>query len=378
MTATKKAAKQPTTSTGKSRQLPVKAERVDRPFPRRTIAEAAKVAEALKINGGNPWSPDDVAKALGYTSKASNAFFYLASASREFGLTTGGRDSKEIGLADRGRRYAYAPGEAAERDTLREAFFSVTVFKGVFDHYQGPALPEKKYASNVLESNFGLDPSTHDEFIELFKKNCQTLGLTSTDRQPLALGPAVGRPSRPEIVTVDEPNEATDEGHHLFVIMPFREHLPEFRQGFFAEVLKSIIGPAGKKAGFHVSTANIDGSDVIQSTIVNRLLDDDLVICDLTEHNPNVLFELGMRMAFDRPVVLIKAKGTKPIFDVDNMLRVFEYDPNLWPSTVEQDVPGLAQFIKATWNNRASENTYLRLLSRMPSDAIPRKAAASD
>ena len=146
--------------------------------------------------------------------------------------------------------------------------------------------------------------------------------------------------------------------------MPFSERTNDYREGFFQEVLKSIIGPAGKQAGFSVSTANREGSDIIQSTIVNRLLDDDLVIADLTEHNPNVLFELGMRMAFDKPIMLIKAKGTHAIFDVDNMLRVFEYDPSLWTSTVETDVPNLAQFIRATWINRNEENTYLRILKR--------------
>ncbi|HUC14526.1 MAG TPA: hypothetical protein VMS00_08750, partial [Acidimicrobiales bacterium] len=80
----------------------------------------------------------------------------------------------------------------------------------------------------------------------------------------------------------------------------------------------------------------------------------------------NVLFELGMRMAFDKPTVLIKAKGTRAIFDVDNMLRVFEYDPSLWPSTVETDVPKLAQFIRASWVNRGEESTYLRILKRSP------------
>ena len=68
-------------------------------------------------------------------------------------------------------------------------------------------------------------------------------------------------------------------------------------------------------------------------------MDADLVIADLTQHNPNVMFELGMRMAEDKPVVLIKASGTGPLFDVDNMLRVFEYNPNLWSTTVEKDMP---------------------------------------
>jgi nucleoside 2-deoxyribosyltransferase len=59
-------------------------------------------------------------------------------------------------------------------------------------------------------------------------------------------------------------------------------------------------------AGFVVETAKRQGSDVIQSTISNELLDADLVIADLTDHNPNVLFELGLRIAEEKPVALIK------------------------------------------------------------------------
>jgi hypothetical protein len=90
----------------------------------------------------------------------------------------------------------------------------------------------------------------------------------------------------------------------------------------------------------------------------------DLVIADLTEDNPNVLFELGLRMAEDRPVVLIKAKGTGPLFDIDNMLRVFAYNPNLWQTTVEKDMPDLRDFIKGAWENRASEEIYMKILRR--------------
>jgi hypothetical protein len=90
--------------------------------------------------------------------------------------------------------------------------------------------------------------------------------------------------------------------------------------------------PAAKASQFTVKTANRQGSDLIQPTI-NDLIEADLVIADLTEHNPNVMFELGVRMAEDKPVVLIKAHGTGPLFDVDNMLRVFAYSPNLWQTT---------------------------------------------
>jgi hypothetical protein len=71
-----------------------------------------------------------------------------------------------------------------------------------------------------------------------------------------------------------------------------------------------------------------------------------------------------MRMANEKPVALIRAKGTKPIFDVDNMLRVYDYDPNLWTTTVEKDLPKLIEHIKATWENRESDKSYFTILKQ--------------
>jgi len=112
----------------------------------------------------------------------------------------------------------------------------------------------------------------------------------------------------------------------------------------------------------------MSGTDVIQSTILNDLLQADLVLYDLTDLNPNVLFELGMRMNEDKPVALVRARGTGQIFDVDNMLRVKDYSPNIWPTTVERDVPKIRDHIKATWENRESGDTFMRILRRRSGD----------
>lgn len=351
-----------------------KTKRVDRPYPRATLKQALEVPLVLKEkNGGNPWPPGDVAKAVGI-AKSNKRFFYMAAASRDFGLTEGSRDTKEIALTELGRELVYAPDPETENNLKRQAFLNVDVFRKVLDYYKGANLPEMKYLSNTLTKEFGLHPDTHEEFSELFEQNCAFLdigtGFTSdvatadddgvTDPIAGALpGSGLGRG---DTITLAEPEKGT--GPSCFVIMPFGERTDGFPPGFFDEVLKSVIVPAGRKAGFTVATANRQGTDVIQSTIVNELLQADLVIADLTEHNPNVLFELGMRMAFDKPVALIRAEGTPSIFDVDNMLRVFEYDRNLWPSTVEKDWPQLAEHIEGTWKNKDSLATYLKLLRR--------------
>jgi hypothetical protein len=85
-------------------------------------------------------------------------------------------------------------------------------------------------------------------------------------------------------------------------------------------------------------------------------------LADLTAHNPNVLFELGMRMHMDRPIALVRAKGTGAIFDVDHLLRVEDYNPNLWRSTIEKDVPRLSQHVLAAWENRENVRTYMSIL----------------
>lgn len=358
--------KQPKAKKPVKNKLVKKAKAPARPYPRATLEDALKIAYAIKEkNGGNPWPPEDVAKAVNQ-SKNNRSFFYMAASSRDFGITLGSRDTKEIALTDLGQNIVYAPNPDDEKKHKQEAFLNIDIFKNVLNYYKGSNLPEMRYLGNTLSKEFGLDPETHEEFSDLFEKNCKYLGIGSglsselEKRETEDSEKTDQKTSDKAIVTLVE--TSTGDAPLCFVIMPFNEKDDSHPEGFFDEVLKSLIVPAGSKAGFNVKTANRKGSDVIQSTIVTDLLEADLVLADLTEHNPNVLFELGMRMAEDKPVALIRADGTAQIFDVDNMLRVFEYNPNLWASTVKKDLPDLTEHIKAAWDQRESTQTYIKIL----------------
>jgi hypothetical protein len=368
VTAKKPVAKKKAASRKKrAKKTPRKAakpKRVDRPYPRATLEEAIEIPIAIRQkNGGNPWAPADVASAVGRSHK-TNPFYYQATASRDFGLTDGTRDTAEISLTDLGRRLAYAEKPEEESETRNQAFLNVPLFKDVLEYYNGSTLPEMKYLKNTLEGKFGLDPQVHEEFADLFRRNCEYLGIsegipdsgtTTANRESVVVHSGAS-----DFVTVAEPE--TETNLLCFVAMPFSEKTSGYPAGFFSEVLRQLIAPAGRNAGFRVVTARKQGSDVIHATIVNALLDADLVVVDLTEHNPNVLFELGFRMREDKPVALIRAAGTSPIFDVDNMLRVEEYNPCLWPSTVEADLPKLTAHVKGAWDNRDSAQTYMKIL----------------
>jgi hypothetical protein len=335
-----------------------------RPYPRETLERALMVPRALKENnGGNPWPPADVATSIGL-SHTNSDFFYLAASSRDFGLTEGGRDSKLITLTEAGRDVVYAPGKIEERAALIKALLRVEIFRKVLDYYKGANLPEMQYLGNTLVREFGLDESLHEEFSKLFRENCTFLNIGSgfTSEDPLRDSQLPPKKLRESTGTVVLAEPASNTGLKCFAIMPFGEREVSRSKGFFDEVLRALIAPAGREAGFEVLTANREGRDVIHATIVNELLDADLVIADLTENNPNVLFELGLRIAEDKPVALIRAKGTAPIFDVDNMLRVFEYDANLWSSSIEHDRPRLTDHVKGAWEHRDSNMTFMKIL----------------
>ena len=55
-------------------------------------------------------------------------------------------------------------------------------------------------------------------------------------------------------------------------------------------------------------------SDIIHDTIINNLLKCDIVICDISTTNPNVMYELGLRMTIKKPVVIIKNQFRCTVF----------------------------------------------------------------
>ncbi len=71
-------------------------------------------------------------------------FFYIAAASRDFGLTQGGRDSAQISLTEFGKELVYAGDKEAEHRLKLEAFRRVSIFNKVLEYYQGSSLPEMK------------------------------------------------------------------------------------------------------------------------------------------------------------------------------------------------------------------------------------------
>ena len=110
-----------------------------------------------------------------------------------------------------------------------------------------------------------------------------------------------------------------------FVVSPIGETDSEIRSNA-DKLFKYIISPVCESCGFEpVRVVQINDSDSITQTIIDKLLSSELVIADISGHNPNVFFEMGYRKCTDKPIIHLKKKGESIPFDV-NTVRTFEYD----------------------------------------------------
>lgn len=87
-------------------------------------------------------------------------------------------------------------------------------------------------------------------------------------------------------------------------------------------LVRKVLEPLGYSG---VPFDQIDELGQITNQIIEHLLDDDLVIADLTGLNPNVFYELAVRHAARKPVITIIRDGTPLPFDIKDVRTVF-YD----------------------------------------------------
>jgi len=66
----------------------------------------------------------------------------------------------------------------------------------------------------------------------------------------------------------------------------------------------------------------ISESGLITNQIIQHILDDPLVVADLTERNPNVFYELALRHAVRKPLIQIIDKNEEIPFDVAGMRSI--------------------------------------------------------
>lgn len=105
-------------------------------------------------------------------------------------------------------------------------------------------------------------------------------------------------------------------------VMPITD-TANYKSGHWSDVT-NILNEVCKDLKFkdYKLVSNTLEVNVIHANIVNNLYNNDIVICDVSSKNPNVMFELGMRIAFDKPVVIIKDDDTDYCFDTGTIEHI--------------------------------------------------------
>jgi hypothetical protein len=107
-----------------------------------------------------------------------------------------------------------------------------------------------------------------------------------------------------------------------FVISPIGAKDSPERQ-WADKCLKYIFKASLEPLGYHVIRADeISETGSITHQVLGKVTESELVIADLTDHNPNVFYELAVRDTIDRPVIrVIKAEQKIP-FDVADLRTI--------------------------------------------------------
>jgi len=92
------------------------------------------------------------------------------------------------------------------------------------------------------------------------------------------------------------------------------------------QVFKHIISKAVIPLGYKPTRADlIKEPGVITTQIIEQIVDAPLVIADLSDHNPNVFYELAVRHMTQKPLITLITRSQQIPFDV-SANRVIQYD----------------------------------------------------
>jgi hypothetical protein len=169
---------------------------------------------------------------------------------------------------------------------------------------------------------------------------------------------------------------------NCFVILPFGKTTDTHDADYWKDHFENFIKPAierasdGKKLlGYQAKLANPPGGGIIDNVFKN-LQEADVVLADLTDFNPNVVYELALRQCLQDKTIMILEKGPELPFYFKNY-RIIRYSKGIYQGVgqFQEDIQRiLLEFSHNVYN--ASDNPisdYFRktgqLIKLLPSQA---------
>src|ERR1051326_354026 len=124
-----------------------------------------------------------------------------------------------------------------------------------------------------------------------------------------------------------------------FVIMPFSKTTDLHGEAYWTNLFENFLTKALDAHGYD-AYKSVDTPNNITKNIVRELAMADLVLAVLTDGNPNVLYELGVRHSLRQGTIMILEGDARP-FDISNYGVLSYREGNL-----EQFTADLGRYVK--------------------------------
>ncbi len=295
-------------------------------FPKHSISACLRIPEAvLEQNAGKECTYREAAKfaGIGYTGQIGVEI----SSALKYGLLERTVPTK-IRPTDLVRRIVRPQNPTDKRTALREAVLNAPGISDAYKHYRGEHLPDVTFLKNAARDTLHIPADQVDEFVSIFVqslKDAELLEDIGTGKQRVLDITHSGSDTAPATASAEEHLKKVGKGVTVqstdtcFVMMPFADPLGSY--------YASIFDPAIRKAGLTAKRADDDiyGTGKIIDQIWAGINSARVLVAELTNRNPNVLYELGIAHALKKPVVLVSSNENDVPFDVKHV-RVIYYD----------------------------------------------------
>ena len=172
------------------------------------------------------------------------------------------------------------------------------------------------------------------------------------------------------------PKEKVDKEKKCGIIMPIAD-TNGYPKGHWTDVL-NILCEAMNKTMFQPQLVSEDDAiGLIHDRIVTNIYNNEIVICDVSSKNPNVMFELGMRLAFDKPTIIIKDNATDYSFDTGGIEHL-PYPSSLRFHDIVLFQSALIEKVEATYTRSLEEPKYSPFLKSFGRTLKPSKMTPTE